>query len=97
MFPSMRRSFVCLRFPPRLDNRYTGKLFVVVRLTRYGFARPDIADGAAGVVAGAAAVVETLATPRKWLRVEGRGRAMGRRNGSIIGEEEILFSYVLAA
>jgi hypothetical protein len=59
MFPSMRRTFVCLRFPPLFDSRYTGKLFVPDRSTRYGLAGTDVS------VAEEAVVVETLAIPRK--------------------------------
>ena len=33
------------------------------------------------------AVVETRATPRKWCIVDGRGRGIGRRNGSAIAED----------
>lgn len=78
MFPSMRRTLVCFRFPPRLDRRYTGRLFVPVRSTRYGLA-------AAGVeevdVAEEVIDVEALAIPRKRVTVDGLGRPSGRRNG----------------
>jgi hypothetical protein len=79
MFPSMRRTLVCLRFPPLLDSRYTGKLFVPVRSTRYGLT----AAGVVGVDVTADAVdVEALAIPRKRVTVDDLGRASGRRNAS---------------
>jgi hypothetical protein len=75
----MRRTFVCLRFPPRFDSRYTGKLFVPVRSTRYGFVGAGVEEGGD---AGEAVVVEALAMPRKRVSVDGRGRPSGRRKGS---------------
>lgn len=63
---------------------------MVVRNTRYGFTGVDVAEAEDEFVVEAAATVEALAMPRKWLSVEGRGRAIGRRNGSVI--EKAMFN-----
>lgn len=75
----MRRILVCFRFPPRFDIWYTGRLFVPVRSTRYGLVGAVVDDADA---VGDAVVVEALATPRKRVSVDGRGRPSGRRKDS---------------
>jgi len=72
MSPSILRSLVCFKFPPRLLSRYTGMLLVVVLVMRYGLGT-EVA-GSAGE-----ADVEALAIPKKHLTVDGRGSAKGRR------------------
>jgi hypothetical protein len=60
-------------------------LFVVVRVTLYGFA--VVAEVLEGEGDGTE-VVEALAMPRKCFNVEGRGRAIGLRNERDIEEAE---------
>lgn len=57
-----------------------------MREIRYGFERIDAGNG---FVMGLATVVvvETRAIPRKWCIVAGRGRAIGRKNGSAMVED----------
>jgi len=78
IFPSIRLILVCFKFPPLFDSKYTGRLFVPVRVIRYGFAG-SVEDVDEGEGAEEMETVEAHLRPSNCLNVDGRGRASGRR------------------
>jgi hypothetical protein len=87
MFPSIFRSFVWCRFPPRFRSRYIGREFEGVREMRYGRAAICSGLGFASMGWKVALDADFVATSaefeavvaRNRLRVAARGKAKGRR------------------
>lgn len=95
--PSIFLIFVCFKLPPALASKYTGRLLDGVRETQYGGLFGIVAEVWGEIVdveieialfvgGDEAEFVDSRATPRKYRKVVGLGKAIGLRNWSDILE-----------